>query len=73
MVSVEMSHHNPANIARPDAESSQLRADLHTRLHPPAEGADAGMPAGEVALLRGAGRLTRVDDDHALGMLDAKA
>jgi hypothetical protein len=63
-------HHDPADIAGLDAESFQLRADLLLRLDPFAERTQAGMPAREVAPLGGAGVLARVDDDHALGVLD---
>jgi hypothetical protein len=53
-----------------DAEPFELGADFLVGLDPLAEGADARMPAGEVAGLGGAGGLAGVDDDHALRVLD---
>jgi hypothetical protein len=67
---VQVRHHQPADVARSDAEPLELRADLLFRLDPFAECADARVPAREVAPLRGAGVLARVDDDHAFRVLD---
>jgi len=70
VVGVKVGHHEPAHIARTDAEPLELGADLLCGLDPFAEAANARMPAGEVAGLGGTGGLARVDHDHALGMLD---
>ena len=70
VVGVQMGHHQPAHIARADAEPLELRADLLLGLDPLAESADARMPAWEVARLGSAGGLARVDDDHAFRVLD---
>jgi len=49
VVGVQVGHHDPAHVARADAEPLELRADLLLGLDPLAEGTDAGVPAGKVA------------------------
>jgi hypothetical protein len=70
VIGVQVRHHEPAHIARADAEPFKLGPDLLLGLDPFAESADTRMPAGEVAGLGGAGGLAGVDDDHALRVLD---
>src|ERR687891_1495121 len=48
VIGVQVSQHDPADVARLDAESLQLRADLLLRLDPLAKGAEARVPAREV-------------------------
>ena len=71
VVGVQMRHHDPAHVARPDAEPLELRADLLLGCDVLADReAQKRVPAREVARLRDAGRLAGVDHDHAFGMLD---
>jgi hypothetical protein len=68
-----MGHHHPADIGWQDPELLELRTDLLLGPHLLANGkAEERLPAREVAGLRDTGRFARVDDDHALGVLDSE-
>jgi len=71
VVGVQVREHDAADVAGVDAEALRLRADLLLRLDALANReAKERLPSREVARLSAAGGLARIDDDHALWVLD---
>ena len=71
VVGVQVGEDHPPHVVGREAEILDLRPDLLFGRNPFADSEpEIGVPAGEVALLGGAGRLAGVDDDEPLGVLD---